>query len=95
MTRGAKRAVTYRAYSPATDAHATAPGDSCSGVRGPARVSEEGGRSLTRRAWTLTGLAGRPVLRSLVVDGSESWVVENVTPDPAAEEVWQVDTHKG
>lgn len=89
-TRGNLRDITYAAYAPATDTHGTAV--ECVGVRGPARVAEEGGRAVTRRAWTLAGLDSRPVLRSLLADGSESWVVESVTPDPAAEEVWQVDT---
>jgi hypothetical protein len=94
-TRGNVRDVTYREYDPAADTHTTAPGDECKGVRGPARVSEESGRSVTRRAWTLAGLAARPVLRSLIVDGDDSWVIETVTPNPAAETVWQVDSYKG
>ena len=77
-------------YDPAADDHGTA--EAGYGVRGPARVGEEGGRAVTRRTWTLTGLAGRPVLRSLIVDGSDSWVVETATPDPAAEAVWVCET---
>jgi hypothetical protein len=74
----------------AADDHGTA--EAGYGVRGPARVGEEGGRAVTRRTWTLTGLASRPVLRSLIVDGSDSWVVETATPDPAAEAVWVCET---
>lgn len=90
-TRGRSvRSVNYQAYDPAADDHGTA--EAGYGVRGPARVGEEGGRVVTRRTWTLTGLAGRPVLRSLIVDGSDSWVVETATPDPAAETVWVCET---
>jgi hypothetical protein len=89
VTRGAKRAVSYAAFDPAADAHATSVG--CVGVRGPARVTEEAGRVVTRRTWTLTGLAARPVLRSLVLDGPEAWVVEAVTPDPAGGTVFLTD----
>ena len=91
VSRGrAVRSVNYQAYDPAADDHGTA--EAGYGVRGPARVGEEGGRAVTRRTWTLTGLAGRPVLRSLIVDGSDSWVVETATPDPAAETVWVCET---
>jgi hypothetical protein len=86
------REVFYREYDPADDAHGGA--EECRGVRGPARVMEEAGRIVTRAPWTLTGLTARPVLRSLVVDGDETWVVEQVTPDPAGGTVWLIESHK-
>jgi hypothetical protein len=94
VTRGAKRDVTYREYDPAADDHAD-PGEECSGVRGPARVAEEGGRAVTRRTWTLTGTAARPVLRSLVVDGSDEWVVDTAEPDPAGGVVFVCECYLG
>lgn len=99
VSRGrAVRTVSYREYDPgyddgATDPHGTA--ESCSGVRGPKRVTGEGDRATTRATWTLTGLTARPVLRSLVVDGSDTWVVETADSDPAADAVYVTDCYLG
>ena len=92
------RDVGYRRYSPgaddgAADPHAAAV--DCVGVKGPERVAEEGGRAVTRAPWTITGLTGRPVLRSLIVDGADSWVVETAKPDPASGTVFECDCYLG
>lgn len=83
------RDVYLRAYDPAADAHAAEPGEPCVGVRGPRRKADEGGRVVTRATWTLTDVpeAG-VVLRSLIADGTDSWVVQTAEPDPAAGAVW-------
>lgn len=83
-TRLVRRTVGYRAFDPATDTHADAV--ECQGVRGAKRVemlAVEGGEvKVTRSSWQLVGLAARPVLRSLVVDGSDTWVVDDAEGDP-------------
>ena len=90
------RDIAYRAYDSATETHATAPGEACVGVRGPKRVATDGnGVTTTRATWTVTDTAARPVLRSLIVDGAETWVVETATPDPAAEAVHLCDCYLG
>ena len=90
--RGGQTAVYYREFDPETDTHATAPGEAGIGMRGPKRVAEDGTQTVTRATWTLTSLAARPVLRSLIVDGSESWVVLSAEPDPASGEVFVCET---
>lgn len=50
------------------------------------RGQDEGGGRVTRATWYLvtagTDLDGdRPVLKSLIVDGSEEWVIDSVNPD--------------
>lgn len=82
------REVQYREFDPAEDAHGDA--EECVGVRGPKRFAEEGGRTVTRAEWTLTGTAARPVLRSLIVDGSESWVIESLVSEPVAGSVFVI-----
>lgn len=95
-TRGAVlKDLLYRAYDPAADTHADEPGEECVGGRGPVRVAEEAGRKVSRAAWTITGVTDRPVLRSLLVDGDDSWVVETATPDPGAGAVFACDTYLG
>lgn len=80
-------AVQVRAYTPRPEGWADGVG--CPGVRGPRRVEwqetgESGGRvRVTRATWWLHGptIGGRPPLKSLVVDGSESWVIDSFAPD--------------
>jgi hypothetical protein len=90
VTRGNAREVQYREYDPAADEHGDA--EECVGVAGPRRKAEEAGRAVTRRTWTLTGLTATPVLRSLVVDGDESWEVLSAEPDPASGTVTVCET---
>lgn len=93
VTRGARRAVSYAAFDPAADAHATSV--ECVGVRGPVTTAWDGGRAVPAAEWTITGTAGTPVTRSLVVDGSDVWVVQSVESDPASRTVHRCQCVKG
>lgn len=89
-TRGAARPVTLAAYRPATDDFG--PPADCRGVPGPKRKRAAGDVTATTRAWTLSGLAAAPVLRSLVADGSDAYAVDAVTADPAGGGVYRCET---
>lgn len=71
-TRGAKEAVTYRAYraKTPTTAEGYAADAPCYGVKGPPRVERREGLPVVAVTWALAGLTARPTLRSLVVDGA-------------------------
>lgn len=90
---GIVRDIEYRGYDAATDAHGEAV--ACVGVRGQKRKSEENNAKTVRATWRVTGVESEPVMRSLIVDGGETWVVQTVTPDPASETLFRCECVQG
>lgn len=89
---GVARAIQVRFYDSALDVagattvHGTA--QDATGTRDPKAGSYQptgdGGEvRVTRTTWYVdcSGLSGRPPMKSLIVDGSETWVVDSVGPD--------------
>jgi hypothetical protein len=87
------RAIGYQQYDPAADAHGDAV--ACVGVRGAVTLAVEGATPVTRAVWQLAGLDAVPVLRSLVVDGGDTWVIAGAKPDPAAGTVHTCECYLG
>jgi hypothetical protein len=91
------REVQYREYDPAADDGTADPhgdAEACVGVRGPVTRSVRDGAPVSLATWTITGIAETPVLQSLIVDGTDNWVVLDATPDPAAGTVHSVSCYK-
>jgi|GEM_PF-2743589 len=86
------RPVLYRRFLAAAPAGEPehGPAEEVRGNRGPVRLTEvsagDGTANQATATWTLVRCDGeaRPVLRSLVADGAETWVIDDVTPDPAS-----------
>jgi len=85
-SRGAGYTVQVQLYNPATDTHGTAV--SCFAVSARRRVevqeTELGSVRVTRRRYQLVkaDLGSRPPLKSKIVDGADTWIIDGTWPDP-------------
>ncbi len=84
--RGAGYTVQVRRYDPASDSHGVA--QNCFAVaarrRQEMQETDLGPVRVTRRRYQLIGAdsGGRPPLKSLILDGPDTWVIDTTHPDP-------------